>query len=343
MNSKRIFVPIGALLVVILIIAGGFLIVNQSKSPESNPSKTGNYTELSEAEAHPPEIKVKSDELTRNAQAPFKVGKRYVYKKIHQAAGQIMDCYEKGGGHSTSTTIGGSFEPSEILPGCVVNYISETIVSEVEFSVEKIERAERTDCYVLSCKGKTISEDGNMTEMTEMEKRAEQAKVMFYYDKDAGKIIQITTEFGSVKETSTKDTAEYVMSMNPGGLSLNGCGVMFAQWMLALNKDFRWKQNIEWKQNMESKFEGNKNMPDMMIENTVIEYKVVGIENVDGRECFKVEIEVMPEKTPEDTESHARSLFKIVMWVDTKERIIVKQQTKMGNMMSEETNLVSEI
>lgn len=96
---------------------------------------------------------------------------------------------------------------------------------------------------------------------------------------------------------------------------------MFATWMLALTDNFKWKVYAK-----DTSFGKSPNAE-------TIEYKVVGREKVNGRDCFKVEMQVKNKQMGNEG--------KIVFFVDVEKRIVAKMQMYQDNLLISEMNLVS--
>ncbi|CEG12744.1 exported hypothetical protein [groundwater metagenome] len=350
--SNKYIVPIWVLIAAILISAGGFLILNphQSVSPSNTPDN-GSYVEPSESDAHSfmPEFKVTEDALKQNADVPLKVGKKYQYKITMQSTYEQLDCkdeksqeehnrrmevYYRGIDENSNNNL---TEP-ELPPGCERKNKTTTTNSITEYNVEKMEKAEGKDCYVVSIKLKQDTEEIKKSirkymkdaSEEEIEKRAEQEKAIaeqqtttYYFDKKNGKIMKIVMKMGNTEMTYTEDLANVMSSMMVTSMGLP----MLSQWMLGLDENFRWIQNIEEKGAEKHKAE--------------IEYKFVEIEKANNRECFKVEI-TFKDKPPVKSDMDSSIDMKMIVWVDKEKRILVKSQTKSEGLMTFETNLISE-
>ncbi len=350
-------VPVGALAALILIIGAGFYLNpgngppdNECDEPAENESE---YIEDSESEAFMPEMKVSAGDLTKNTRPQFEIGKKYNYKTTSSYEMEIMECAGDGGNRRSGTNmrIGlSSNDSNKSLPaGCVSRKETQTNNQEMEITVEGIERIENRDCYAVSIKEKRDIEEQieNMkkftSDMTEeeienfrqmMEQEMEQSRTINYYDKETGKCLQIKNVNSYQNMTVKGEKAEFQSLM-----SSQYSGSMFSEWMLALNDDFAWEQNFEMSSGGMYSMSGS------------INYRVVAQEKVNNRDCFKVEIEGttksemkgdMAEEMAEMGEETTREdTINTVMWIDVNERILIKQQTKTGNLMTAETNLIS--
>ena len=352
-------VPAGVLVAAILVIAGGYVIFNDSSGGSGglnsgSGSGSGDYVEPSESYAQDfmPEINVKSDELTRNAPVPFTVGDKYRYQTTMQStySQYSPDDYEEVGEVIVNPQTGKPERVTTTRPreGAVEVNETHTETMETGFSVDKIERFEGRDCYVISSKikreisgeekadmRKYMSDAEVERQIEEMEEMMEQQKTLFYYDRDTGKTMQVKMNMGGANMTFTEGMAEFFADTGIGGLM--GGGSMFAGWMLALDKDFTWKQEIEI---MEKLGSGSTTGG-----TATITYKVIDVEKANGRDCFKVEVEGTFKEDVNNKNNYDTPGDKLEMlvWVDVDKRISVKQQIKSGNFMSTETNLVEGI
>lgn len=202
----------------------------------------------------------------------------------------------------------------------------EWVSSENVYVVKKIERINGIDNYVIV---------GYITQMLDPETGDilhENIKLTTYVDKETGYIPKIGIEFGAPMDVNDKKNfmeEEYEseplfnVTLKEDVASASGNG-MYAPWMLAL------KENLEWSQKINITFSGEEISGEE-------KYKVIGIENLNGRECFKVEAASVME-LPGGTSQ--RILFKQDLWIDAYERILVKSKGKIGNLATEEIELV---
>ncbi|ODS38390.1 MAG: hypothetical protein A7315_12420 [Candidatus Altiarchaeales archaeon WOR_SM1_79] len=347
--NNRLIVPIGVLIAAVLIIAGGYMIFNDSSktSDDSGYEDDDDVVEYTAREAFMPEIKVKSDELTRNAPVPFKVGEKYKYRSTrqHTFTRYDPDDYEETEEVIMDRETGEPRMITRTRPKEDAKEINETRTdtAEIEFFVENMEKAEGRDCYAVSVKvreeiskeeksemRKYMSEEEMAGEIREREELMEQQKILFYYDKDTGKTTQVKMDMGGGEEMTFKDDfAEFIATAALGEMT---GGSMFSGWMLSLNENFRWKQEIEIAEKFGS---GEKHSGKI-----TMEYRVVDMEKTDGRECFKVEIVGRMEEDEQESFPDESDKIEMTLWVDVDKRIMVKQQTKQGNFMTTETNLV---
>jgi len=211
--SNKYIVPIGILIATILIIVGGYIILNP-QNPSQTSESQGNIPQVieqSSAEAHPPKITVSAAELQKNAKPSFKVGNKYKYKQTSQNTIQTINCITSGSSTSTTgimqtgsdSTISimqtGSDNESNfnftVPPGCVMKNETRTQNIIIEFAVEKTERIEGKECFVISKKTHTEISEEQKENMSEDEIMMQEAMsnhiTYYYYDKESGKIIQV--------------------------------------------------------------------------------------------------------------------------------------------------------
>jgi len=196
-----------------------------------------------------------------------------------------------------------------------------------EFVVEKIEEIDGRGCYVISTAEKKVyTEDGRKHAMKySSEEYIQKSEEMthqetIWYDKETGKLTQINHRGPGLLK---KDKAEY--------WELEGHTFpFFSEWMLALEDNFSWEQKIIYLSEGVVPWASNQTM----------EYIVISRENVNGRECFKLEInfhvhEEYYDNREKDKEEHT---YTDIIWVDVKERIIIKKEKQGDDAV---TNLIS--
>lgn len=363
--ANKNMVPIGILIAAVFIIVGGFLIFNPSSHNGGNEGASGgdeSYIEQTASTAHSsmPEYKVTEENLNQNANVPLTVGKKYEYKTTEQMTMQMLMCngqpVRSGGSGSGGSGRGGyvrgnqnQVNSTEELPaGCeYVNRTSTQIINTV-FYVEKIEKVDNKDCYVVSTSTtrEISAEERNMTSRLSAQQQQRfqnmsqnrQQNTTYYYNKETGKITEVITKTGSTELTFTGDMANAMLNMgrtftrnlmnatqinatqnrNMGGRTSLDVPV-FSQWMLALNKNFMWSQVVD------EQTGGYK------VEMT---YKVTGVEKINNRDSFKVEITLL---------ENNKINTKWIVWIDKEKRILVKMQRITGSITGAETNLVSGI
>jgi hypothetical protein len=306
MNNKLI-ISIGILTAAILLTLGVYTTIISPHEPidDLQDNNTGGYIESSQSDAHLPKLTVDADKLERNAKPSFEVGKKYKYQTA------IQEVVEKS--YCTSG-------------GCITK--NETITKNMpsEFAVEKMEKFSGKECYVVSriiivkiSEEEKASRRMNEEVVKSMEESLNKNKAYYYYDKETGECVQIKYFKGEILlATFTKDRAEYVDQ-----------AILFSDWMLALNDDFMWERTAD-----------TSDQTTNGVRHTTKEvYTVKGREKVNGRECFKVEINSKTEGYGKYT---SKSEEVSVMWIDVKERIMVKSTTKYEGLSISETELINE-
>jgi hypothetical protein len=195
-----------------------------------------------------------------------------------------------------------------------------------EFVVEKIEGIDGRDCYVISAAEKQVytEESRKQAGVYSSEEYLKKSETMTHqqtswYDKETGKLTQINHIGPGLLKN---DEAEY--------WELRGVVFTpFSEWMLGLQDDFIWEQK--------STYLSRGMAP--RASNQTVEYRVLGRENVDGRECFKVEINFHEYEEYYDNRENnkAEHTYTDIIWVDVKERIIVKKEKQYDDAV---TNLM---
>jgi hypothetical protein len=298
MNNKLI-VPIVILIAGVLILVGGYMILTpHQESIDEGQDDTEEHVGESSSGAHMPKMTVSAERLEKNAKPSFEVGKKYKYKTTSQRTENY--CTDRWCKNETR----------------MYNMLS-------EFSVEKTERIDGKECYVVSRRidRKFTAEEKRemrrgMSEevIEELEKRVNSRVTNFCYDKETGRCTQVKESSWNSDITLTKEMAESAALES----------ILFSEWMLALSDDFIWERKINSSHDMGEEIE-------------IEEYLVNGREKVNGRECFKVEIT----SKIDDIGKQKRNSITII-WVDVKERIMVKTTTRWEGLSTSETELVDE-
>lgn len=180
------------------------------------------------------------------------------------------------------------------------------IFGESIFTVEGIEKIDKKECYVVYKNYTEIYVDPFGKD------KKRHWDIWYYYDKENGDIIAV------------KDGSYLIRGGEAELRAIDNS--MFAPYMLALTDDFKWEQDVY------------SNLSDIGIEgHDKIEYKVVGREKINNRECFKVECVYFLQRYGGNKIDH-----KEIFWVDVEKRILIKKDYySKGNLRISETNLVS--
>lgn len=266
-------VPIGVLVVAIIVIVTGYLIFEPDNNNKdlSNEENTSIIEPLEESKVeHEIKINVRNVELQPTAKPNFKVGQRFTYR-------------------TTSASMG------------------ESITSENTYRIEKIERINGSNYYVVT---------GDITQLP---------------DPETGEILHVNITL--VTYISEENGIIYKMIMNIEGAenitldeksaSASGNG-MYAPWMMALKEKLEWEQEINISVGGEN-MSGNER------------YKVLYVERIKDRDCFKVDV-VSLLTLPGGTSQKIQ--YKQTLWIDVYERFLVISKTKVGNLATEDTELV---
>jgi len=138
-----------------------------------------------------------------------------------------------------------------------------------------------------------------------------------YYNKDTGEITMIKKGL----------EGEGIVKGNKAKLEVTSDSI-FASWMLALDDNFKWKLIYNKTGVEEETYLGER------------EFEVIGREEVNNRDCFKVEIK----KIRVDSMTNVRKIVeRRYLWIDVEKRILVKRQIMYENVLLSEMNLVSEL
>lgn len=278
-NTKKIIVPVGIFIVIVLLVAGGSFILNQEETQDFQNEASQNIsadaiTNTTEKEFS---VKVSGTKLNLTSKPRFKVGERFKYRDVSSVQG--------------------------------VSTISESVVE-----VEKIEKLDGREHFVFSTVDDIIVKDPKTGEMVHDETAAKYP-IFNYIDKENGRITK------TVIKTAVGD----VILDEEASSSYEGW--VYSPWMLAL------KENLKWESYINMSVGGNKLSGPKS-------YRVVDIEKINGRECFKVElISKINNPNTNVQEINLRS----IIWVDTKKRILVKKVKYVGNLKVSEKDLVDYI
>ncbi len=270
MNTKFIiYVVVG-----LMILSIGAYLIGVEDENNKNPTNTieKNNSIIEEITTSAPNIEVQGDLPEPNIKPQFKVEQTFKYKETKKVSGVSVD-------------------------------------SDYMFQVERIEKVDGVDCYVVKSTtiGHYVNQDGKTMKIT--------SNSISYIDKETGDIVKL---FMGVSNTSTGIVLEKEVASAKG----NG---MYAPWTLALKEGIKWTQKL--------------NVTGMGGGTMEVEYKVIGIEKVNKRDCFKVE-QIIKAKSIKGSETTKISLEN-THWVDVNERILVKSESKSGNLKIGEMYLVS--
>ncbi len=182
--------------------------------------------------------------------------------------------------------------------------IGTSVRSEDFYFVKNIERINGTDYYVIFINKTQHMIDPNKHEINMT------IQGVSYIDVNSGEILKIVME----------------NSLTIEGDKASKFGIeMYAPWTLALKEGIKWIEKFNMTEDKKTYTIGES------------EYEVIGMEKMNNRKCFKVQITSKKSQGTEQTIS-AQKTF----WIDANERILVKAQTKIGNLGSGEMNLVTE-
>jgi len=174
--------------------------------------------------------------------------------------------------------------------------------SKKTYEIKRIERVNKSEYYVIE-----LNEKGSMRDHYTEKIRNYTTTLITYVDRETGEI-------------RIKDGNIFI----PNKIDVFQGNFMYAYWMLALKEDITFE------------IRNNLSFEDKSIDYSY-KFKVVGVENVRNRKCFKVQIEKVVNYGNE-----GRILEKYLYWIDVEKRILIKGQLFEGNLAIDEINLVSE-
>ncbi|PIZ29878.1 MAG: hypothetical protein COY41_04965 [Candidatus Altarchaeum sp. CG_4_10_14_0_8_um_filter_32_851] len=208
--------------------------------------------------------------------------------------------------------------------------IEDYIYYNVTFSVDKIERINKSDFYVLITEGS--------------------GKVIMGYAYREGKASTlsttpiptlkwyINTENGKKFNEEMEEITDYYSSISAMQLSKT-----YISWMLKLSDGLKWTIKKEEKSTGLAGCESTpKGIKCKLIDNKYREsvkeqsYEVEGIEKINGRKCFKVNVR---EKSCKNEEG-CKVLKRMIYWVDVEKRITVKYQQWYEGLLVVEIELI---
>lgn len=323
MATNKYIVPIGILIAVIFIIAGGFLVLNphHPDSPGTWDDADDNESYFEPTQNFIPDVKVQEGELKRNADLRLKTGNRYNYEYKFTIPLNLMT----GGGRTDNNQTDKKDVPD----------VNMKMSGSMDVVVDRKERYNKSDVFVLTwtslMKYENLEElmmaEKKGNEMTQQEmqqmtmlKEGINTSGETWISNDGKPVKMVTKRFG-MEITTEGEKAEGSSMM--GGF---GANMMIQPWMLALNENFEWTKNT------------TVNMSG--VKSTSSErYKVVNVEETDTkagrRKCYKVEKESlssidMSEKSK--VAANTKISGKSVLWIDYNKRILVKAENWMENL-----------
>lgn len=208
--------------------------------------------------------------------------------------------------------------PSSVLTEPNTSVIPQPSDYQIDIYMDRIERIDKTNYFHVSVIGKNVSK-----------------KYLLYKE---GKYKDITIPI------KVDGELYYVDAINGSILPLKKnkalcweCNFFYSPWMLYLNNHIRWEEMLR------SNYKGQE-------VKLILEYNVEGIEEVNGRKCFKV---IMEGKNPtirtttaedEKIESIKTSyiLMKYIFWVDIEKRFLIKFESYEDNLLTLKMELKDE-
>ncbi len=287
MEKKKVnnFIFVIGFIVIVGLISTYLILSNNSEIEHSNTTNSSNtvnssvekYVDFTE------NVKKRAKEINftaheHNIKPQFKVGDKFKY-----------------------TTYGSSLNPKDN---------SGNINGILECMVEKLERINGTDCYVLvSTIQKSLPDNSPL--------KATISETKDWVDKDTGKIIKMSARKSMIQQNGKVIETPSSEAMTPNETSEIYGNIIYYPWMLALDDNFEMQIN-ENGQGIKTTF--------------VSVLKVIGKEKINNRDCFKVELRAL------DENKHV--LLRENIWVDIKKRVLVKAETYSENLKVGEVNLI---
>lgn len=226
----------------------------------------------------------------------FKVGEEYTYAVKYPNSDDVKEFYNR-------------------MPNTVLN---DYMYFNMVFKVDKKERINKTDYYVISTEGPGELTAGFMKDEKGMMVPIKAS--IFSPD-----VVYINTETGEIIG-------------NPKGVEQQQQRRFFyAPWILKLSNDLKWTEKTEEKSTgtvdcFNGKCEVNKENRESIKEES---YEVKGIEKMNERNCFKIE-NILKSCVNGKCEIKNKKIF----WVDVNKRITVKFQLWYQNLPVEEMDLI---
>ncbi len=275
MKANNLIYVVG-FVILVLVIATYLILNNSQKINDLNPinnslEKPMNLTENVKERAKEINFTI----LEHNVKPQFKIGDKFKYK-IYGAPIITKDI-------SAST---------------------KSVEGILECKVEKLERINGTECYLLvSTQQTSLHSDAPSIMITTLK---------VWVDKDAGKIIK------SQMSRIYKGNEISSESIIPNKTSEIYGNIMYYPWMLSLDDDFEMKVN--------------ENSQGIEKTSSASVFKMIGKEKINDRDCFKVELRVLDE--------NKRVLLRENIWIDIKKRILVKSESYYENLKVGDINLI---
>ncbi len=331
--SNKYIVPIGVLIAAVLIIVGGYVVLNpyQPGSSGTGDNINDNESYIEETQNFIPDIKIQQGELKRNADLQLKIGNKYRYE------------YNFAVPLNLTMAVGGSNETDKDVPKVNIK-----MSGSMDVVVDRKERYNKSDVFVLKStgvmkyenldelmaawtKGKERTQEEMQQEMQSMNMLKEGINTSgeTWLNND-GKTVKIITKVFGMEVTMEGEKAESSSMMS--GFSTN---MMIQPWMFALNENFEWTKNTTINT---SGFESTSSE----------RYKVVSVEEIDTKigkkKCYKVEEESISSMIVNTGKSPLNNKIseKMTLWIDYNNRILVKAESRMENLKIGSIELVDE-
>ncbi|OQX21000.1 MAG: hypothetical protein BWK75_04110 [Candidatus Altiarchaeales archaeon A3] len=331
--SNKYIVPIGVLIAAVLIIVGGFMVLNPHQPGSSGIGDNINDNEsyVEPTQNFIPDVKVQAGELKRNADLQLKIGNRYKYEykftfPLNLTMGFAAEDANKSNIPNTNMKMSGS---ADIVVNRKERYNKSDVYVLKYTSIIKIENFE--ELMAADKKGKEVTQQE--IQQMNMFKEGINTSGETWINND-GKTVKTITKMFGMEMTMEGEKAESGSMM--GGVSPS---MMIQPWMLALNENFEWRK------------ETTTNMSGMSSKSTE-KYKVTGVGEIDTKvgkkKCYIVEQESASSMDMSDMSgksggtTNTKISAKSISWVGYNDRILVKTESWMENLKLGNIELVDE-
>lgn len=283
-KTSNIIIVVGIIILIVLIILGVYLIEDNNNKgyQEKTTLNQTNNIEIAKKDVSTTII-YSTAELKTNSKLILSQGQTFKYKLDYPTRQQNI--IDKN------------------------NHIA-SVDNSIVFFVESIRMINKTKCY------KIISNETKSIEMMyegKYIKSSSSFKYVVYIDTEDGKPIQIDIENTTVvKQNVSIPSLDLLCAIGKS---------FYAPWMLALEKDMKWKEDII--------------STEPVKQESHLEYEVLGIENINKRKCFKVNV-----RFSNKIENNQQSVTNSIMWIDVEKRILIRWELYGDNLRLGEINLI---
>jgi len=280
-NKPFIFFIIGTVLVFVLVVSVFLVFPNDSKNDGnlvSNSNSNGAVIENSTKVILDEET---TFELKPTSKPAFNVGEKYVYNVVMSRGVEDK------------------------------NVIAPSFIFDVSAYVDKIERVNNTDYYVLKIDKVNISREAIVKDKNDVWHKLQLPPKTY-----GGTVDYINKETGNI-------TRQEILE---GGVPVPFS--VYDSWMLCLKENLRWTSTGRMIQGAEEKEYDEEGV-------------VKGIEKMNGRKCFVVEIISLSKRKTSTGETLNERVGREMNWIDIEKRILVKKEIWANGILILDVNLIS--